>query len=67
MDAPFYKERYPQLRVIAPDPSRVREVRVDGGFDERARYGIEAYVLPGNTYEDVVLDLPIPDGRALAV
>jgi hypothetical protein len=67
MDAPFYKQRYPQLQVLAPDASRVREVRVDGDLRELARYGIEAYVLPGNTYEDVVLDLPVADGRVLAV
>jgi hypothetical protein len=67
MDAPFYKARYPQLRVLAPEPSRVRGVTVDGGLSELSRYGIEAYVLPSNTYEDVVMDMPVPDGRALTV
>jgi hypothetical protein len=67
MDAPFYKARYPQLRVLAGEGARVREVNVDGDLTELARFGIEAYVLPGNTYGDVVMDLPVEDGRALAV
>ena len=67
MDAPFYKARYPQLRVLAAEGVRVRDLRVDGGLDELARFGIDAYALPGNTYGDSVLDVPIADGRALTV
>jgi hypothetical protein len=73
MDAPFYKARYPELRVLAAAPERVRGVRVDGDLSELSaqgplsEYGVEAYVLPGNTYEDVVLDIRITDGHALAV
>lgn len=67
MDAPFYKARYPQLRVLAAPAVRVRDVRVDGGLEELARFGIDAYVLPGNTYGDAVLDMPIEDGRVLQV
>ncbi|HEX4339337.1 MAG TPA: hypothetical protein VH062_25695 [Polyangiaceae bacterium] len=67
MDAAFYKERYPQLRVLAPEPARVPSVAVDGGLGELAARGITAYVLPGNTYEDVVMELPAGDGRALCV
>lgn len=67
MDAPFYKARYPQLRVVAGEGARVREVQVDGDLGELARHGIEAYVLPGNTYGDAVMDLPVEGGRALTV
>jgi hypothetical protein len=67
MDAPFYKARYPNLRVLAPDSGRVREVTVDAGLGELAALGIDAYVLPGNTYQDVVLDIALPEGRALCV
>jgi hypothetical protein len=67
MDAPFYKARYPGLRVLAADPTRVHGVAVDGDLSELAAFGIEAYVLPGNTYEDVVMDIPLAEGRALAV
>lgn len=67
MDAPFYKARYPELRVLAAEDVRVRDLQVDGGLDELARFGIDAYPLPGNTYGDSVLDLPIEDGRALTV
>lgn len=67
MDAPFYKERYPGLRVLAADPSRVHGVTVDGGLSELSTRGIDAYVLPSNTYEDVVLDVPVDSGRALTV
>jgi len=67
MDAPFYKQRYPDLRVLAVDASRVRGVGVDGKLEELSRFGIRAYALPGNGYEDSVLDLPIESGRALCV
>jgi len=67
MDAPFYRQRYPQLRVLAADPSRVQGVAVDGGLSELSEHGIEAYVLPGNTYEDVVMDIRLADGHALTV
>ncbi len=67
MDAPFYKARYPQLRVLAAEQVRVRDLQVDGGLDELARFGIDAYALPGNTYGDSVVDVPIADGRALTV
>lgn len=67
LDAPFYKARYPSLRVLAPDAREVRGVPVDGGLGELAGLGLDAYVLPGNSYEDVVLEIPLADGRALCV
>ena len=50
MDAPFYKRRYPKLRVLAPEPSSPRNVPVDGRLDELAAFGIHAYALPDTTY-----------------
>jgi hypothetical protein len=72
MDAPFYKARYPQLRVLAANPSRVRGVAVDGGLNELSEqglseYGVEAYVLPGNIQEDVVMDVRLDAGHALCI
>ena len=67
MDAPFYKERYSALRVLAPDPSSARTVAVDGDLHELAALGIGAYSLPGTNYHEVVLELPIAGGIALCV
>jgi hypothetical protein len=67
MDAPFYKARYPRLRVLAAEPSRVHGVAVDGGLSELSDSGIRAYVLPGNTQEDAVMEIGLPDGHALCV
>lgn len=67
MDAPFYRERFPELRVLAPNPARVHRVTVDGGLEELRSSGIDAFVLPGNDHEDVVMDVPFGDGRALCV
>ncbi len=63
MDAPFYKRRYPDLRVLAPDPRHPRKVPVDGDLGELAAFGINAYVLPGTTYHEAVLELPIDGGQ----
>jgi hypothetical protein len=62
MDAPFYKARYPDLRILAPEPGHARKVAVDGDLSELGELGINAYVLPGTTYHEVVLELPV-EGR----
>jgi hypothetical protein len=72
MDAPFYKARYPQLRVLAAEPSQVRGVAVDGGLGALSEhslsdYSVEAYVLPSNIQEDVVMDVRLADGHALCI
>jgi hypothetical protein len=63
MDAPFYKRRYPDLRVLAPDPRHPRKVPVDGDLGELGALGINAYVLPGTTYHEAVLELPLEGGQ----
>jgi hypothetical protein len=62
MDAPFYKQRYPDLRVLAPQPRHARKVPIDGDLGELAALGIKAYVPPGTTYHEVVLELPLQGG-----
>ena len=62
MDAPFYKRRYPDLRILAPEPRQARKVPVDGDISELGELGINAYVLPGTTYHEVVLELPVQGG-----
>jgi hypothetical protein len=72
MDAPFYKARYPELRVLAAESRQVRGVEVDGGLSELSEqglsdYGVKAYVLPSNIQEDVVMDVRLADGHALCI
>jgi hypothetical protein len=72
MDAPFYKARYPELRVLAAEPRKVHGVTVDGDLSELSEHGlsdysVEAYVLPGNIQEDVVMDVRLDDGHALCI
>jgi hypothetical protein len=67
MDAPFYAARYPELRILAPEPARVHGVTVAGGLEELRAVGVQAFVLPGNDHEDVVMDIPFGDARALCV
>jgi hypothetical protein len=64
MDAPFYKRRYPDIRILAPDHRQARKVPVDGDIGELGELGINAYVLPGTTYHEVVLELPVEGGMA---
>jgi len=65
MDAPFYKRRYPDLRVLAPEPRHPRTVPVDGELAELVALGVTAYPLPGTSYHEVVLELPIEGCIAL--
>jgi hypothetical protein len=65
MDAPFYKARYPDIRVVAPEPAVTRSVPVDGALDELSALGVRAYVLPGTRYHEVVLELPTGSGVAV--
>jgi hypothetical protein len=65
MDAPFYKQRYPTLRVLAPEPAKPRNISVDGDLAELSAFGIRAYPLPGTSYHEAILELPIDGGVAL--
>ena len=68
MDAPFYKARYPELRVIAPADAaaRIPGVAVEGSPDEiLPKLGLRHRTAPGMKVSEIVLDLPIEGGRAL--
>jgi hypothetical protein len=73
MDAAFYKQRYPELVVVAPVHAAKRlsknfpgEISVDFSPDEGlARFHLEHRVVPGLKYTEIVLDLPVDGGRAL--
>jgi hypothetical protein len=65
MDAPFYKQRYPTLRVLAPEPAKPRNIPIDGDLTELSAFGIRAYPLPGTSYHEAILELPIDGGVAL--
>lgn len=68
MDAPFYKARYPTLRVLAPHGRPVRGVAIDADVSELTALGVKAYPVPGSSYHDVALEVPLPGGeRALVV
>jgi hypothetical protein len=67
MDAPFYKQRYPHLRTLAEAGVPANGVAIDGSVKELASLGIRAERLPGTDHEDIVMDLPIPGGRALCI
>src|SRR5262245_22552389 len=38
LDAPFYRQRYARLRILAPGSEHVHGVEVDGGLDELAAH-----------------------------
>jgi hypothetical protein len=67
MDAGFFKERYPNARVIAePDARKKLTCVVDATADEALPgLGVRHRIVPGMKYTEVVLDLDIEGGRAL--
>lgn len=67
MDVPFYKARYPGIRVLSADKDPVEGVAIDGPLSELERWDIRADLVPGSSHKDVVLELPLPNGRALCV
>jgi hypothetical protein len=66
LDAGFYKQRYPQARVIAPAAARakVQEViPVDAtAEDELPRHGIKIHAVPGWKHGELGYQLPLPGG-----
>lgn len=67
MDAPFYKARYPLIRVLAEASVPANGVKIEGSVRELETLGLRAGRIPGTSYEDIALDLPVPDGRVLVV
>ena len=68
MDAPFYKARYPHLRVVgrADAGARVKGVSFDGTPEQvLPALGIGVHLAAGMKIDEIVLDVPIGDGRGL--
>ena len=72
MDAPFYAERYPSMKVVTT--TRIAEkltgrLKVDASpEDALPALGVHPHLVPGMKYDEVVLDVPTGDadgGRAL--
>jgi hypothetical protein len=64
MDAAFYKRRFPDLKVIAPDDSKKeieerRGVKVDGNTaDVLVAHGLRAQAIPGIAYTEYAIEVP---------
>ncbi len=69
MDAPFYKVRYPQLKVVAAQDAEHKldgKVAIDGRPEAiLPAVGIRFEIAPGMKVQEIVLDLDVPGGRAL--
>jgi hypothetical protein len=51
--------------VLAPDPAKPRNIPIDGDLTELSAFGIRAYPLPGTSYHEAILELPMDGGVAL--
>lgn len=67
MDAPFYKARYPNIRVLA-ESARVLEggpagLVVEGALAELSELGVRAERIPGTSSDDIAMDVPLTGGQ----
>lgn len=65
MDAPFYKARYPDLRVVGlPDTgARTGALKIDATPAEALPpLGLGFHIPPGMKHQEIVLEVPLPDG-----
>ncbi len=66
MDAPFYKARYPQLKVVAlPDAAAkiAPAVVTDGGPDAiLPALGLRCFVVPGLKLGEIAVEIPLKEG-----
>jgi len=68
MDAAYYQSRFPRIRTVADTAMAATNFRIDGSLKElTTAFGIHAQRIPGTSYDDVALELPIPGGLALCV
>lgn len=72
LDAGFYKNRYPDARVVAPEASRAKVeavIPVDAvAEDELPKHGITVHPLPGWKHGELGYELALPGGgRALVL
>ena len=71
MDAPFYKARYPDLRVICPAAVRAKVekvIAVDATCEEALPpLGVRVHTLPGFKTGELAYEVDVPGGKALLV
>jgi hypothetical protein len=67
MDAPFYKARYPNIRVLAESAAVLEGgpagLVIEGALAELRELGVRAERIPGTSSEDIAMDLPITGGQ----
>jgi hypothetical protein len=65
MDAPFYAERYPAMKIVTTKNITEKlagKVKVDASPDDvLPSLGIQPHQIPGMKYDEVVLDVPTGD------
>ena len=65
MDAPFYAERYPAMKVVTTKSIAEKmagKLKVDASPEEALpALGVHPYQVPGMKYDEVVLDVPTGD------
>jgi hypothetical protein len=71
MDPPFYKARYPDLRVVAPAAARAKVEKVikcDGTCEETLpALGVRAHALNGFKDHELAYELDTPGGKILVM
>ena len=68
MDAAFYKERYPDLVVIAANDAQevlVGHLKVDGPPETLLPSGLRHHTARGSRFQETILDVDTNGGRAL--
>lgn len=66
MDAPFYRQRYPQMKMLAPAAERAgieKNVPLAGTVEEvLPRLGIKVHSVPGTKVKEAVYEVPLATG-----
>ncbi len=69
MDAPFYKARYPDIRVVCPASVRAKVeqvITVDATCEETLpALGVKIHAVPGFRHGELGYEIDIPGGKAL--
>jgi hypothetical protein len=67
MDARFYKQRYPELRLIgtAEVQAKLSDLKFDAGPDGLSALGVPFHLSDGMKASEIVLELPFDGGRAI--
>jgi hypothetical protein len=69
MDAPFYKARYPEIRVVAPSAARAKieqVIKVDATSEEAlSSLGVRVHALDGWRHGELAYEMDTPAGKLL--